>query len=363
MTGQFQNIEQLLTQAVGLAFPSAVLCFGVTAKPTTIAVGEAKENTWFDIASLTKPLSTALLAMRLSEKRLLRLNQMVTPGVTSKQLLAHTAGFPACFSPDWLARSRLLLFPHSRLRRSLVELARSTFRAPPGRNAVYSDLGYIVLGDTLEYFGQGRLDQLLTTMLSPLDMPVQYWPISKTGQWYASESIAKTRRETPWREDLQGIVHDDVARAMLGVAGHAGLFARAGGVYRLCRALLDTYHDEQTPDRRALNLSSSTVRKFFLRPPNSPACTTFGLGFDHPDPLVPGKINRSSAGVLWPRTGVGHLGFTGCSFWMALKERVICVLLSNRVFFPTTAQAETAKAALRILRPTLHDAVFRLYIT
>src|SRR5262249_15341797 len=128
---------------------------------------------------------------------------------------------------------------------------------------------------------------------------------------------APTRRESPARELLCAQVHDDNARAMLGVGGHAGLFGTAAGVHRFAAALLDAHSDAGTAAQRALGIRSATVRRFFL-PCTAPGLsTTWGLGWDHPDPLPPPAADgtflpaTSSAGNLWPRTGVGHLGFTG----------------------------------------------------
>jgi CubicO group peptidase (beta-lactamase class C family) len=162
---------------------------------------------------------------------------------------------------------------------------------------------------------------------------------------------------------LCGQVHDDNARAMLGVAAHAGLFGTAAAVHRFAAALLDAYHDAGTPAQRALGIRCATVRRFFARCTHSGLTTTWGLGWDHPDPLPPDGAagSTSSAGSLWPRSGVGHLGYTGCSLWLDLAARGVVVLLSNRVCVATPDEAAATKAAMRRLRPALHDAVQRAW--
>ncbi len=133
------------------------------------------------------------------------------------------------------------------------------------------------------------------------------------------------------------MVHDDNARAMCGVAGHSGLFGHARDVSRLVAGWVDAFHGE---DRW---LDPALVRRAFSLA-GVPA-STWGLGWDHPAQV------GSSAGPRWPRTGVGHLAFTGCSIWIDPPRRRWVVLLSNRVH--PTRENEAIKA----FRPELHDAV------
>jgi CubicO group peptidase (beta-lactamase class C family) len=353
------SIEKLLSANVGVAYSAASLSFGKGAIPSTIVVGNAHEATWFDLASLTKPLSTALLTMRLCDQNKVQLNESVLPDATLVHLLSHTAGFPACFPPLWAEKQGLLQRPSDLSRKAVLQSAAQADREAVGRRSVYSDLGYIVLGDLLEHRGQARLDEQLSQLLAPLELSLGFRPLDRVASDVPKpQDIAPTRRETPHREELVGVVHDDTARAMLGVAGHAGLFGTSTAVYRLANALLHRYHDEK-PTPKHLCLRSQTVRRFFRLPAQPGLPGTFGLGFDHPDPIRPGEPCLSSAGTLWPRDGVGHLGFTGCSFWLDPKARLCAVLVSNRVCAKTTIEAEQRKAALRVLRPALHDAIVR----
>lgn len=356
----FADIEALLGGAVGSAFPSASLSFGQSSQPNTIAVGDASLETWFDIASLTKALSTTLLAMRLVQKQQIDLHQEVLPGVRLDHFLSHSAGFPACFPPLWAQTSGLLDSPSEATRQAVLDAVLATPRDRAGQRSLYSDLGFILLGSLIEQRGEARLDDLLADWLGPLALALSYRPIDKRSP-IAAALVAPTRRETPQREPLRGVVHDDTARAMLGVAGHAGLFAQSASVYRLGQALLDCYHDEDTADARVLGLRPDIVRRFFALPALPGLPGTWGLGFDHPDPLDPNKTSSSSAGTLWSRQGVGHLGFTGCSIWIDPQIRLVAVLLSNRVFVATTAEADASKSALRALRPAVHDAIARLH--
>lgn len=351
----------LLAAAVGEVYPAAVLCHGRGAVEQLVAVGAARAETWFDIASLTKALCTSVLALRLWQDGRLDLDEEVLPGCRLWHLLGHVSGLPACLPPLYAEQTGWLLNPSAETRREVVRTARGAPRGPAAARAVYSDLGLIVAGDLIERRTDTRLDDLFAQLVAPLGLEIGFRPLDRSAA-VPRERLAPTRRETARREPLCGIVHDDTARAMLGVAGHAGLFATATGVFGLAQALLDGYHDLDTPAQRALRLTGASLRRFFAVCRAPGLVTTWGLGWDHPDPLPPdGSPSRSSAGSLWPRSGVGHLGWTGCSLWLDLERRGAAVLLSNRVCVGTPAEAEATKEAMRALRPRIHDAIQRAW--
>jgi CubicO group peptidase (beta-lactamase class C family) len=355
MSSPVSDVASILQSGVLSVYPSASLCVGRQPDPQQLIVGSAQRDTWFDIASLTKALATTLLVMKLCDEGRLQLDEEVLAGVQVAHLLSHSSGLPACFPPLWADQQGLLVAPSLRTREFVTSQVMQTPRAPAGLRSVYSDLGFIVLGQLVEQRGDGRLDEQLLRWLGPLGLAIGFRPLDVASP-VSANLCAPTRRESPLREPLQGIVHDDTARAMLGVAGHAGLFAQTESVYRLGQALLDCYHDVSSVPRAVLGLRSATVRRFFQAPALPGLRSTWGLGFDHPDPVLPGA-SPSSAGSLWSRRGVGHLGFTGCSIWIDPDSRLVAVFLSNRVDVETPAQAEQTKAALRVLRPILYDAI------
>lgn len=351
----------LLAAAVGEVYPAAVLCQGRGAVEELAAAGEAGVETWFDIASLTKALSTSVLALRLWQDGRLDLDEEVLPGCRLWQLLGHISGLPACLPPLYAEHQGWLAHPSDETRRAVVRKAQGVPRGPAAERAVYSDLGMILAGDLIERRAGARLDELFAQLVAPLGVEIGFRPLDRLAA-VPKERCATTRRETARREPLRGVVHDDTARAMLGVAGHAGLFATGTGVFRLAQALLDCYHDLDTPQQRALGLTGPSLRRFFTVCRAPGLVTTWGLGWDHPDPLPDGGgPSRSSAGSLWPRSGVGHLGWTGCSLWLDLERRGAVVLLSNRVCVDTPAEAEATKEAMRTLRPRIHDAIQRAW--
>jgi CubicO group peptidase (beta-lactamase class C family) len=146
--------------------------------------------------------------------------------------------------------------------------------------------------------------------------------------------------ECPFRQRmLRGEVSDENAHALGGVAGHAGLFGTMEGVLLFAVHLLDQWQGrEEHPGYRSRDL-----RKF-LKKQKIPG-STWALGFDTPSPT------GSSGGKYLSPVSVGHLGFTGTSFWIDPVRELVMVLLSNRVH-PSRENERIKK-----FRPLLHDAV------
>jgi CubicO group peptidase (beta-lactamase class C family) len=157
-----------------------------------------------------------------------------------------------------------------------------------------------------------------------------------------AESVAATEF-CPWRNVLlSGRVHDDNADVEGGVSGHAGLFGTARGVHRLLSCMLEAYHGDASDTA----LPGGLVRRFctpWRRSGRTP-------GFDRP------QGSSSSAGRYFSKNTVGHLGFTGTSFWMDIDRRLIVVLLTNRV------HPSRSNLKIRAFRPLIHDDVMRMML-
>jgi CubicO group peptidase (beta-lactamase class C family) len=142
----------------------------------------------------------------------------------------------------------------------------------------------------------------------------------------------------PWRGRLlNGEVHDDNAAVLGGAAAHAGLFGTAHAVYLLLQGLLDA----DAGQGRHPIFDAEVIREFFKRCPG----TDRALGFDTPSAV------GSSAGRCFSEMSVGHLGYTGTSFWMDRRQGVIVILLTNRV------HPSRYNVGIKKFRPRLHDAV------
>jgi len=156
-----------------------------------------------------------------------------------------------------------------------------------------------------------------------------------------SRELFAATEQCSWRDQvLVGQVHDENAYVVGGVQGHAGLFGTAAAVQKLLFELLCAYHGDPAHDLFQTDL----VRLFFKRLPD----TDRALGFDMP------ALKNSSAGNYFSKYTVGHLGFTGTSFWMDLKRSIIVILLTNRIH--PTRENETIKE----FRPKLHNDVMRV---
>jgi len=310
-------------------------------------------DTLFDVASITKAVVTSVLAMREVAAGRLRLERSVAEllpefegpdraQVTIRQLLSHSSGLPA-HRPFWRQAAEA---PSERRAVSLLA-AREPLEYPPGTRAVYSDLGFIVLGWLIERVTGERLDVLArkqitaplalaaTTFMSLLDPDARARVIGQ-------QSIAATQLCAERHRVLIGEVDDQNAMAMGGIAGHAGLFSTAADLSTIAAALCRAWRGD---DAGGAALVNRDVVRTFWSPSGVPG-STWRLGWDGP------AATGSQAGTRFSRAGVGHLGFTGCSLWIDPAHDTWIVMLSNRVH-PAVPKDDRFKR----FRPMLHDAI------
>ena len=310
-----------------------------------------RRDTLFDIASLTKVMATTQLMLGAHSEGVLRLDDPLrrfypdaaqeVGAVTLRQLLSHSGGFAA-----WLPLYAQL-HPNCPARQRRRQAAAWILRQPlayrPGRASVYSDLGFIVLGDILETCYGQPLDELFVQRVArPLGLSgVTYLPLEKACRAEdGAADIAATER-CEWRgRVLSGEVHDANAWSMGGVAAHAGLFATAESVWEFAHAMLEAAAG------RLDWLPPPLLRESWQRQ-SSPAGTTRALGWDTPTP------GRSSSGSYFSPNTIGHLGFTGCSLWIDLERQLSVVLCTNRVH--PSRQSDR----IGLLRPQVHDIVMQ----
>jgi CubicO group peptidase (beta-lactamase class C family) len=349
-----EAVDNLMKQAVDSGiFPGAVLL--VSAEATLVflkAYGLAHiykkvpvtAETIFDLASLTKPLATTLAVMHLVQNHRISVEDYLGDLVPDfqgdakarirlKHLLYHNSGL-ADYRPYYL---RLSSIPLDSRRTALRQfLVAEPLIQPCGEKVLYSDLGFMILAWVVEHITGRRLDQLVADEIyRPLGLESLFFNAQNTaglkGPFAATENC-------PWRRDiLAGQVHDENAFIVGGVEGHAGLFGTAGDMSTLLIELLGAYQG------RIANgvFSRDLLHQFFKRLPQ----TDKAMGFDMP------LLEGASCGRGFSLNSVGHLGFTGTSFWMDLERSIIVVLLTNRVH--PTRKNEHIKA----FRPRLHDAV------
>lgn len=302
-----------MTQGAALA---AVLLLWADGEALLVqTAGEAEADTVFDLASLTKPLAAAPMALELERQELLTWDQglydlwgQAVPedkdDINVERLLTHAAGFPA-YQPYFQALEK----QPPDLRRALLRsmLMNQPLAHAPGSRALYSDLGYLTLGLLLEQgFAQG-LDEALAALYARLAVEgPRYLPLDRPLAW-PLERIAPCG-PLPGRPIVHGQVEDENCFALGGVGAHAGLFGSARMVAKVMDALC---RDE-------------SAARLFERDAATPGSGRTP-GFDTP------SGPDSLAGGNAPIGTVGHLGFTGCSLWWHPASNRGVVLLTNRV--------------------------------
>jgi serine-type D-Ala-D-Ala carboxypeptidase len=212
-----------------------------------------------------------------------------------------------------------------------------------GTTTIYSDIGFMILEWLVEYVSGLLLDQYIyQEVYRPLEIHNLFY--LKPGTPTSEMNFAATE-VCPWRGRLiQGEVHDENAFVIGGVAGHAGLFGTAESLHHLLSFLMEIYRG----DKRHLLFPQDLLRLFL----KSRGHSGRALGFD-----TPSETASSSGNLFKKDETVGHLGFTGTSFWMDLHQTIIIVLLTNRI--NPTRENESIK----IFRPILHDAIMHQIIT
>ncbi|HYF80558.1 MAG TPA: serine hydrolase domain-containing protein [Symbiobacteriaceae bacterium] len=284
-------------------------------------------DTVFDLASLTKVTATLPVVLKLMEQGLFRLDDALsqylpefpTPDVKIWHLLTHTGGFPPgekLWGRGW---NRAEALDH------LVRMAPPN---PVGKEIVYSDISFQLLGMLVERLTGRRLDEACRDLV--------FGPLGMTGATFTPGPVTAP---TEFRDYLghrqQGEVHDENAGALDGIAGHAGLFATVNDMYRYAAMWMGWDGARVlSPATRA-----AATREWFASEGDRR-----GLGWLLKMP------HFASAGDIMSSQSFGHTGFTGTSIWMDPVNDVAVVLLTNRVYYGRQDH-------IIRLRPRFHNAV------
>jgi uncharacterized protein YbbC (DUF1343 family)/CubicO group peptidase (beta-lactamase class C family) len=313
-------------------------------------------DTIFDMASLTKPLTTATAIMQLYQKREFAFDDPLAKylpafaangkqGITIRDLLTHYSGLP----PD---------LPLSEPWEGKGEAYRRAFAiapiGPPGTTFRYSDINYIVLGALVEKLSGLTLDEYTRRfIMGPLGLkhsrflPPESWTprIAPTQYEHGAAAYGVPGLETGAQDVmLRGIVHDPTSRRMGGVAGHAGLFSTADDLAIYAQSLLDRLAGR--PSR--FPLSHAALRRMIEpeQPEGGTALRGFGWDIDSP--------YSSNRGTIFPIGSFGHTGFTGTSMWIDPASGTYVIVLANSVHPSgpkriTTVRGKIADAAAAAL--------------
>lgn len=338
-----RKVETLLARAVDAReVPGLVAAVGIGGDMTwQVALGEAESSpyqvrpmrpdTIFDLASLSKVVSTLPVILSLveegrllvSDPAVLYLPEFAGDGkeeVTIGHLLSHTAG---------LISGRE--FYRTTSGPALLAAAVSEpMAAAPGERAVYSDIGFMMLGEIAARAGGASLAELAAArVFSPLGMretgyspALDLWPRVAATEVFAGHDRPKV-----------GVVHDENAEALGGVAGHAGLFAPIADLSRYLGAWVGagpTILSDWTRERAVACHTPSPWRRGW-------GWVLKGDGMDH-------------TGDLWPQTTIAHTGFTGTCVAADPATGAWAILLTNRVHFGRQTD-------VRRLRARFHNAL------
>jgi len=335
-----QNLEVLLQRAIRAgSAPAAVAMWGRAGAEVSSRVlgystlfserAEVSRNTWFDLASLTKPLVTTTLTLLAFRSGVMvprtRVGEVLDEvrgtdvgDLEVQQLLAHTAGLPAWLPLYCLAEGRRDLLA-SRLGEVCLE-------GPPDQEVVYSCVGFVVLGLMLARIADEDLDSLFqreVLKMVGLEGELGYNPDPATHS--LSGGATQPSVEMRLIRDLgfdqrwipptgHGLPDDGNARFLGGVAGNAGLFGTARGVMALASEYLpgggSLLSSAEAAEATALRIEGlEQGRGWGWQLASSPCC---------------------SAGMALSQGAFGHTGFTGVSVWCDPQTKFCFVLLTNR---------------------------------
>lgn len=324
------NIDRVVDEAIAHEFmPGAVVlvghkgrivyhkAFGIKRAEPTLA--PMLLDTLFDVASLTKPVVTAVLVMKLVEQGYVCLSDSIAlylPAfdvpdkkmITIQQLLTHRAGFPAelAIAPCGEGKEKVLQF-----------LVHQKLAYLPGSSYIYTCQGFFVL--------QLLVEKMLGIPLDVAAHRLIFQPLHMNDTCFCPQSVLFDRIAPTQCVDgtlLQGIVHDPAARALGGVSGNAGLFTTAADLAIFCQMMLNggIYQDVRI-------LSPASVRRMTLVG-DTPFDCARGLGWEINSPRA-----FVARGELFPvGTSYGHTGFTGVSLWLDPTSQTFVIFLSSRLY-------------------------------
>nr|WP_285852661.1 serine hydrolase domain-containing protein [Paenibacillus lactis] len=326
------------------------------------------KDTLYDCASITKVAVTLPLILQLVDEGRITLSTKaadIVPAfgasgkmaITVGELLTHTSGLAADMN----------LHSHGWSREQMWDaVLTSPLSSEPGKSVVYSDLGYLTLGRIAEELLQMPLDQAVRQrVFEPLGM----LDSTLTPSLEQLGRYAATEYDEEFQGHLCGVVHDEKARALGGVCGHAGLFATAGDLLRYVHMwLLEgavPAPSGQTDEGAAVAGASSSAR---IQSPAARASSPARIlspaaartAIKPHTAAIPGanrglgwvlKGDRMDASGDWmSERAYGHTGFTGTSLWIDPAYDLAVVLLTNRVYGGRSS-------SVKELRVQVHNAI------
>lgn len=335
------------------------------------------DSSVYDIASLTKVMATTLALMKLYDEKKFSLDDRLSNylpmlkktdkrKITIKEALSHCGRLKA-YLPIWIhslnkAEEDSTLFSwqpentddYFQLTDSLYinkkyreDIFKQIIDSPlnPKHKYVYSDLGFILLGELVEVLSGKTLDVYLEeNFYKPMNLSHTHFRPKEKEE---IENIVPTIEAVDFRNSqIRGNVHDETSALLGGVAGHAGLFSTAEDLFAICQMLLNK------GEYNGIRYIDSTTVDLFTRTHFAEHNNRRGLGFDKP--LLKGKSSHTSQYAS--KKSYGHSGFTGTYLWIDPENQTILIFLSNRVY----PDAKTNKLAKLNIRTDIHDLIYEI---
>ncbi|MBA2736561.1 MAG: serine hydrolase, partial [Pyrinomonadaceae bacterium] len=292
---------------------------------------EARIDTIYDLASLTKVLVTGLLCAKLIENGEINLSDKISKyfsefdtdekrEITIENMLVHNSGF----------RGWLPFYLKTKFKSEIPNLISSEpLENPLNLKVVYSDFNFLLLGFLLEKQFAKPLDEIAKSeIFEPLNLNNTFFnppedlrkgiAASEKGNQYEKRmcvDLGFDISEYDWRDyRIWGEVHDGNCNFMKGVSGHAGLFSTAEEVFKIAQQFLANQTTLLKPETCALFRTNYTEGLTEAR----------SIGFQL------AETKDSSASLALSKDSFGHLGFTGTSLWIEPETERIFILLTNR---------------------------------
>lgn len=335
------------------------------------------DSSIYDLASLTKVMATNLAIMKLYDEKKFSLDDRLSDylpflkrtnkkKITIKEALSHCGRMKA-YLPIWIHALKTAeqdstlfawktentdeyfqltdsLYIHKKYREDIFKQI-SDSPLNPKHKYVYSDLGFILLGELVEALSGQTLDIYLEeNFYKPMNLTHTCF---RPKQSQNIENIVPTIEAVDFRNSqIRGNVHDETSALLGGVAGHAGLFSTSEDLFVICQMLLNKgeYNGKRYID--------STTVELFALPHFEKHNNRRGLGWDKP--LLKGKSSHTSKYAS--KNSYGHSGFTGTYLWIDPKNETILIFLSNRVY----PDAKTNKLANLNIRTDIHDLIYEI---
>ena len=335
-------------------------------------------NTIYDVASVTKIVSSTAAMMRLQDEGFFNLDDSLgkyLPFVDStayesiviRDMMAHQAGlYP--WIPFYVKTMSggihdKTLYSNKEDTRFSRQVSTNLWIDPSYEDVMYksilnknlgskkykySDLGYYFLRKILTaQTGKSQEEYMQEHFYKPMGLQtIGYNPLNR----FSLERIAPTEDDKIFRKELvHGFVHDQGTAMLGGVGGHAGIFSNSWDLAAMMQMFLNG--GKYGHNFLAKNVISEYTNCQFC-PENRR-----GAGFDKPVRSLQGGPTCNLVSL----SSFGHSGFTGTFVWADPKYDINYVFLSNRVY-PDAENWKIVKMNIRSdIQKVIYEAVIQKY--